>query len=224
MSPSPERDEMHLLLGAFVLGGLSPDEHREFTRHLRTCESCQKEAAQLSGLPALLDLADPREVEAQLAAGPPAEPAATLAPIHLLDEVRRRRRRRRWALGAAAAVLVVAGAAIGLGLTPVVDHLGDDSSHVVATSRSGAATVVDIALVSRGWGTQVDLTGNDLPTSGVLYLKVTDLDGRAWDVASWTGTPSGRTTLTTACWVKKGNIKSIEIHTREGATVATASI
>lgn len=241
MSSNQRDDDLHELLGAFVLGGLTPQEHRDFTRHLRTCESCQKESAQLSGLPALLDLVDPDALVDALAAGSrvgssvgpgvgpgvdrPVDPPAGPLPVALLDEVRRRRRRSRWVLAAAAAVLVVGGVAAGVGVSPIVDRLVQtDSSHVVARSSDGSRTTVDIALVPRGWGTQVDLEGSDLPTSGVLYLKVTDLQGQAWDVASWTGTPSGRTTLTTACWVKKGSIRSIEIHTWDGVTVATATI
>ena len=58
-APEPEHEELQLLLGAFVLGGLDTAEHHAFTRHLRTCQVCQREAAQLSGLPALLDLVEP---------------------------------------------------------------------------------------------------------------------------------------------------------------------
>ena len=57
-----ERDaeRVHELLGAFVLGGLDPEERNTFTAHLLTCAVCQGEAAQLSGIPGLLDLVEPQ--------------------------------------------------------------------------------------------------------------------------------------------------------------------
>ncbi len=229
MSTHQNDDELHHLLGAFVLGGLSGDEHRDFTRHLRHCETCQQESAQFSGLPSLLDLVDAEDVPAILTGvtgaaefSDPVGPSST--PPALLDAVRAQRLRGRWRLVAAAAVLVVAAGGVGVALAPAISRLNEPpTSRIVARGPAGSATSVDIALVTRGWGTQVDLSGSDLPTSGVLYLEVTDLQGRSWDVASWSGTPSGRTTLTTACWVKAANIKMIQVHTREGQTVAAAT-
>ena len=230
MSSHQHDDELHHLLGAFVLGGLSGDEHRDFTRHLRHCETCQQESAQFSGLPTLLDLVDHEVAPAVLAGVPgasgPADPVGALnTPPALLDAVRNRRRRGRSRLVAAAAVLVVAAGGVGVAVAPAISRLSEPpTSRIVARGPAGSTTSVDIALVTRGWGTQVDLSGSDLPTSGVLYLEVTDLEGRSWDVASWTGTPSGRTALTTACWVKAASIKTVQVHTREGRTVAAADV
>ncbi|MEO9151087.1 MAG: zf-HC2 domain-containing protein [Lapillicoccus sp.] len=224
---TPHDDDLHHLLGAFVLGGLSDDEQRDFTRHLRVCETCQRESAQFSGLPSLLDLLDPHDVEAVLAGrqGEVDAVGPTITPPALLAAVRARRRRGRWRLAAAAAVLVVAAGGVGVAVAPTVSRLGEPpTSRLVAKGPAGSRTSVDISLVSRGWGTQVDLSGSDLPTSGVLYLEVTDLAGRSWDVASWTGTPSGRTTLTTACWVKAADITMVQVHTRDGQTVAAAAL
>ena len=53
-----DHDELRMLLGAFVLGGLDDSDHHAFSTHLRGCRECQREAAQLSGIPRLLDLAD----------------------------------------------------------------------------------------------------------------------------------------------------------------------
>ena len=61
-----EHEELQQLLGAFVLGGLDTAEHHAFSRHLRNCQVCQREAAQLSGLPALLDLVEPGSEHASL--------------------------------------------------------------------------------------------------------------------------------------------------------------
>jgi anti-sigma factor RsiW len=230
----PEHQKLQLLLGAFVLGGLDSAEHHEFSRHLRTCPVCQREAAQLSGLPALLDLVD----EPGSAADPDgsttlaedgAPPAETTAAVVLLDRVRAERRRRRWWLGAVAAALVLVAGAIGAAIGPVTSRLnapptrGLVAAAAPVTPGQAAPIQVEIDLVSRTWGTQLDLRGSGLPTDEVLYLAVTDRDGHRYDVASWTGTPSGRTSLTAACWMKSADIVQVQVHTRAGTPVATAT-
>jgi hypothetical protein len=226
-----EHDDLHLLLGAFVLGGLDPEEHQAFTRHLRHCPACQQESAQLSGLPALLDLVDATQVEAAVAelgmpdAAPPPAPAV-LVPPALLERMRADRRRRRWRIGVAAAVLAILAGGVGAAVGPLLGRLSAPPSRpLVATAAPtpGAAPQVEIDLVTRAWGTQLDLRGTSLPPGQVLYLSVTDREGHAYDVASWTGTPSGRATLTAACWMPTANIAQVQVHMRDGGAVATAT-
>jgi anti-sigma factor RsiW len=228
-----EHEELQLLLGAFVLGGLDPAEHQAFSRHLRTCAVCQREAAQLSGLPALLDLVEPGS-EPEGADGPAPAPdgavaAETVAPVELLDRVRAARRRRRWRLAAAAAVLVLLAGAIGAAIGPITSRLGAPPTRGLVAAGApvvagqAAPAQVEIDLVTRTWGTQLDVRGSGLPTGQVLFLTVTDREGHQYDVASWTGTPSGRTTLTAACWMKPGDIVQVQVHTQEGMPVATAT-
>lgn len=229
----PEHEELQLLLGAFVLGGLEPAEHQAFTRHLRSCAECQREAAQLSGLPALLDLVEPGQ-ETEPSDGSVPSPdgvvaAETGAPVALLGRLRRERRRRRWRVAAVAAVLVLLAGAIGASIGPVMNRLnapptrGLVAAAAPLTAGQSAPAEVEIDLVTRTWGTQLDLRGAGLPTGRVLFLAVTDRDGHSYDVASWTGTPSGRTALTAACWMKPGDITQVQVRTQEGTPVATAS-
>jgi hypothetical protein len=228
-----EHEELHVLLGAFVLGGLDPEDHRAFTRHLRSCQECQREAAQLSGLPAMLDLVEPSEVlavpfEASSSASV-GEGATVLVPRGLLQRVRADRRRRRWRIVAAAAVLAVLAGGIGAAIGPVMSRLNAPATRglvaVAAPAASGqsSAARVEIDLVTRTWGTQLDLRGSSLPAGQVLYLAVTDKEGHSYDVASWTGTPSGRATLSAACWMKSDDIATVKVRTRTGEAVATAN-
>jgi anti-sigma factor RsiW len=229
----PEHDEVQLLLGAFVLGGLEPAEHQAFTRHLRSCGECQREAAQLSGLPALLDLVEPGQEAASPDGSGPAPGgvvvAETGAPRALLHRLRSERRRRRWRTFAIAAVFVLVAGAIGASVGPVMNRMnapptrGLVAAAAPLTTGQSTPAVVEIDLVTRTWGTQLDLRGTGLPTGQVLFLAVTDRDGHSYDVASWTGTPSGRTALTAACWMKPDDITQLQVHTREGAPVATAT-
>jgi anti-sigma-K factor RskA len=96
-------------LGAYVLDGLDAAEARAVEAHLRTCEACRGEHAELAGAPALLELA-------RRAAPPP--------PGRVRDRVVAaavgRRVARRWRGVAAAATLVAAllGGLVGWQVAP----------------------------------------------------------------------------------------------------------
>jgi anti-sigma factor RsiW len=49
-------DEIRPQLGAYVLGGLEPEEAAEVREHLARCDECAREHADLAELPAMLDL------------------------------------------------------------------------------------------------------------------------------------------------------------------------
>ena len=219
--------DLHVLLGAYVLGGLSDDDHRAFSEHLRTCRQCQAELGQVSGIPRLLHLAGP-------AGGPHMATTQTGAPepalaepddarvARLLGEVGRRRRRRRiWfaSLSAAAAVLLfVAGGLIG----PALVASNPPTTHIAAAPLPGSSVKVDVALVTRGWGTQVDIDCEDMPKDGELLLWVTDRNGKQSSVASWRATPSGYSRVTGATALRPNEISKVEVRTGTGRLLAAA--
>lgn len=61
---SATHEELHILLGAYVLGALSDQDHRTLTAHLPCCPRCRAELDDLAGLPRLLDLLEPAAMEA----------------------------------------------------------------------------------------------------------------------------------------------------------------
>jgi hypothetical protein len=224
MTPGPH--DVHVLLGAYVLGGLSDDDHRTFTEHLRTCRECQAELGQVSGLPRLLDLAGPDG--GPHLADADTTPAAALPPVggegvaDLLAEVSRRRRRRRaWlsAVAAAAAVLLFAG---GAWLGPQMLTSTPPTAHYVAAAAPGSTVKVDVALVTRGWGTQLDIDCEDMPKEGELLLYVIDRNGKAMTAASWRATTSGYSRVTGATALSPDQIEAIEVRTGTGRVVASA--
>ena len=58
-----EAESPHILLGAYVLGGLSDEDDRAFGEHLRSCRQCQHEYGQVASIPRLLDLLDRADVD-----------------------------------------------------------------------------------------------------------------------------------------------------------------
>ncbi|HET9347967.1 MAG TPA: zf-HC2 domain-containing protein, partial [Arthrobacter sp.] len=104
--------ELHQLLGAYLLGGLEPDEAAAFEQHLGSCAECRLELDELASLPALLDALPVHDAVALAAAAPAAagrelstsDPAlleplpAAAVPRRMLEELSKRRRnaRRRW--------------------------------------------------------------------------------------------------------------------------------
>ncbi|MEW1952388.1 zf-HC2 domain-containing protein [Terrabacter sp. NPDC080008] len=256
-------DELHVLLGAYVLGGLSNEDHRAFSEHLRTCARCQAELGQVSGLPRLLELAGPRggphldegadgsaaedgtgEAGASGASGTSETDERNLAM--LVDEVGRRRRRQRGVFSGIAAAAAVATFGIGASLgqqllappaaappapssatttaTPPGGTPGSAApvAHVAVRPVAGSAVQVDVALLARGWGTQLDIRCEDMPTSGEVALWVIDRNGRATTAASWRGTPAGYSRVTGATALSPGEIRAIEVRTGSGKVLASA--
>jgi len=93
-----------------------------------------------------------------------------------------------------------------------------------ATAVADSQAQVEIALVTRGWGTQLDVTGAGLPTSGTLALWVVDGEGHSYQVATWNGTAAGRATLSAACATRPAQIRTIEVRTADGAPLATTTV
>jgi anti-sigma-K factor RskA len=226
-------DDLHVLLGAYVLGGLSDEDHRAFSEHLRTCSQCQAELGQVSGLPRLLDLAGPGGGPHLSAASPPGAPAPLVTEpddervATLLTEVSRRRRRRRsWlsAVSAAAAVALFAG---GAWLGPqlfTTEPPAPPTTHVAAAAAPGSSVKIDVALVTRGWGTQLDIDCEDMPTDGELLLWVIGRDGKESSAASWRATKSGYSRVTGATFLRPNEIQSLEVRTSTGRVLASAHI
>lgn len=136
---SIEHENLHELLGAFVLGGLDPQEHRAFTVHLRSCAECQREAAQLSSLRDLLSLV-PMEVPGT-AGSATARSAVPAPPASLTDRIRRDRRRRRVWTGALIAAVAAGFLVLGFAIRPA--FTGPSSSTVQAAPSINVTAVPD---------------------------------------------------------------------------------
>jgi anti-sigma factor RsiW len=128
-------------LGAYVLGGLEPDETHALESHLSACAACRAQHTEIAGVPGLLRLA---------------QDAPPRAPGRVRDRVvaaaARRQLRHRWRLGAAAAAVVAAavggivGWQLALGSDPVevsvpLEDVEPFEASGEVTFRSGTDTV-----------------------------------------------------------------------------------
>ena len=224
-----QHDELHQFLGAYLLGGLSDDDHRAFTEHLRTCQKCQQELGQVSGLPRLLSLVDtPSEVPYAAELAPESAAVGSAAGssstglADLLDAARRRRRRRRSWFAAAAAAAALAVFGVGAWLGPGLLDPPPPSQHFTATA-AGSSAKVGVDLVKRGWGTQLNLACQDMPVGEEIVVYVVDATGRELAAGSWLGTASGYSTVTGATALRPDQIRSIEVRTASGEVIATAT-
>lgn len=153
---------MHL--GGYVLDGLEPEETGHVGEHLRACESCAAEVADLAVLPGLLALIED---------SPPEPPAAVRTRV--LDDARRHRTVRRRVVGLVAALLaVVVGGVVAVALPGSVENLRSPAEQVEITTPLHAGEGSDasgaLTLTSSGSGLLVELEVaglEPLPPAGV---------------------------------------------------------
>ncbi|MGW2083969.1 anti-sigma factor family protein [Streptomyces sp. NPDC001880] len=225
---STDHDDVRMLIGAYVLGGLGETDRRVLESHLPTCQECRDELALSAPLPGLLRRAPgmpaprpPAARESGTDAAPPASPARLdhlLEQVRAADVTRRRRTRRQW-LMLAAAFIVVAGLGLGA-MLPFRESTGPSTAFTSAAgySVSGRAT-----LTTKPWGTAVSVTLADLPAGapGPFVLQVSSMDGRTEQAATWGITPSGSVTVTGASALHIPDIRSVSVMDHAGRMVAT---
>jgi hypothetical protein len=190
-------------LGAYVLGALEPAERHATEAHLADCSACRRELVRLTPLPGLLGLVSFDELG--LPAGDVPEktpPSRAVAPP----------RPRRWAHLPVAAALVGVVAIGGLAFGSLDD---DDGAAVTWSAEAGGAgPAIDATarLSPRAWGTDVELTLDDLPTGLRCRLDVVSDDGRVETAGWWTTGYSSSVTVPASTSVRLAEIDSMEIR------------
>ena len=206
-------------IGAYVLGGLDPDEAAAVRRQLDTCPECAAEHDALAPLPELLSLAGGAEEAV-------AEPLSPAFEERLLDAYARekatrpRRRFRRWRMPRPAWLAVGAvGAAVAAAAIAVVVIGGEEEPtrqyEVSFENVSGPQTASAHAnLESNEEGTEIHLWVRGLPAEKAVYEVLCDAE-------QWTATAGtfrtdaqggGYVVLTTA--LRQGEYNRIRIVRR----------
>ncbi|KUM40801.1 zf-HC2 domain-containing protein [Arthrobacter sp. EpRS71] len=220
-------NSVHQLLGAYLLGGLEPQEARLFEDHLAACAQCRHELEQLESLPALLDAVPAADAVALTVAGganglSPLEPKPEVLPENVLVDlsVRRRKSRRRWA--ALVAAVAAACLAVGFLAGPLVNQPPKPDASYSVQSDSGLQLTV--GMVKKNWGTELEVEGRSMPLEGTLYLWVKGRDGAEERTCGWTATASGRIKITGATPVQLAGIAGVELRDEAEKTVASISV
>lgn len=215
---SDSHEDVRMLLGAYVLGGLGDTDLGRVQDHLPTCAICRDELASLAGLPGMLRR---RPVESQ--SPPNLDVPPQLLPA-LLDEVAaaRRHARRRSGLRLAVAAVTVAALTAGGGalLSRETDRAGVQASFAAAPGSSMSGRV---HLIAKPWGTalSVDLAG--LPRSGRFMLQTTGRDGAREQAASWGATATGTAKVVGATSLTPHDLTRVAVVAADGNVVAVAT-
>jgi anti-sigma-K factor RskA len=181
-----EPERIHDLSAAYALDALDPRETEDFVEHLRHCERCRSEVAELQETAGSLAVAAPPAQLPEGLRGRILEQARTERsnvipfPVH--------RRRVTWALSAAAAVAAAAAIAFGVWAASLNDDLGAQRSALALLAAPGTQQVP----LSDGRGTLA------VSARGDAMLLISDLsrapDGKtyeAWVIGADGPEPAG---------------------------------
>lgn len=211
-------NDPHLLLGAYLLGGLEDSERQTFEAHLASCVRCQKELDTASTFPSLLNILDPHEAKQVLESGPLREVAVPFdipsqepdGTISLISKLASVRHRKHTTMGVAAALGLAASVALGIFIAPL--FAPETKPDVSYSAVSDIGTQIQVGMNAKAWGTEVQFKGNKLPTDGLLSLWVLDGKGAAEKAGTWRATTTGSTKLTGATPMPLKEIRSLELR------------
>lgn len=197
-----------LLDAAYVLGGLSASDRRDFEDHLGTCTLCKRAVSELSGMPALLSRIDAADVAAiddrgHLPWAAPALPATLLTSV-VASVTRRQRRARlkRSMITAAAGAVLMIGAFLVLQshFAAAPPELPQATAGALAmTPVTPSAISATVTLSSHEWGTGIEMNcaydvapdstrrSTDNTAGESLAMVVVRRDGTSTQLATWDG-------------------------------------
>lgn len=228
--------DYRVAIGAYVLGGLEPQEAIELEAHLDSCAECQRELAEFTETAAQLALVPP-DLLAEALEDPQVPPADDLVLQRTLHQVRAQRagarRRRQLAVAAAAAVLVAApvitAVAVGggnagkpvAGPSPATTVPGRTiQASDAATRVSGVAT-----LSAAPWGTKLQAKFTGEPRGAKCVLSVVSTSGERQVAGNWTVTDAaasgGGTNIQGSVSIPTTDIARLEVATSTGRRLLT---
>ena len=235
---SADHDDLHRLLGGYLLGGLDEADTDRLDDHLRDCDECRDELERLASVPELLRRLP--DAERVAAAGPPAPVSLSARPSQenidgLLRRMRAERTREsrmagvRW-LAAAAVVLV----AVGVGFGVLRGERDDDRqpsalpSPELVTAQfapaQGSGMSGQAVLTPKTWGVSVALDMTKLRGPGPFKCQVRAASGAVEQAAVWGPTPSGNAKVIGASSIQLRDVSRIEVADHNGHVLGTADM
>ncbi|NIK61159.1 anti-sigma factor family protein [Kribbella shirazensis] len=190
-------------IGAYVLGALEASERHVVEEHVETCAACREALLQFAHLPGLLHAVPVEDIEIDQP-----EPA----PLQL---TRKKRPRRRWVLAAASAATVAGVVSWGLLSTPA-------SATWKATDGVGGIDTT-AKLVSRGWGTDIQLRMTDLKPYEHCALVVHGRDGTVETAGWWAANGNYRAQVPASTSIPLRDIVRLEVVAAGDTVLSTVS-
>ncbi|GAB1644759.1 zf-HC2 domain-containing protein [Krasilnikovia sp. MM14-A1259] len=233
---SHEHDELRMLLGGYLLGGLDEGDTERLDAHLLGCDQCRDELERLAPIPELLQRLPDAARDAErggtlisLSARPSAERVEELLSRMRAERTRDRRMARvRW-LAAAAVVLIAA--LIGFGVVTADRRTTPPEalpSPQLVTARFEPATgsgLTGQAIVSpKAWGVAISLDVSRLEGKGPFVCQVRDASGQLEQAAAWGATVTGEAKVTGASSIQLRDVRAISIADRDGHVLGTARL
>jgi hypothetical protein len=232
-----DHDELRMLLGGYLLGGLDEADTDRLDAHLLDCDRCRQELDRLAPIPELLQ----RLPDAARTDGPGSSGRVPLAARPSPDRIEgllgkmraersrdRRLARVRW-LAAAAVVLIAA--IIGFGVvtsdrsnppTPALPSPQLVTARFEAAAGSGLAG--EAVLTPKVWGVAISLDLSRLQGTGPFYCEVRNTKGDVEQAAVWGPTPGGNAKVNGATSIQMNNVKVIAIADKQGHVLGTATM
>ena len=188
-------------IGAYVLGALEASERRAVEEHVVTCTACRETLLQFAHLPGLLHAVPVEDIEAEQP-----EPA----PLQLS-----RNKRPWWMLTAAAAAVIAGVASWGLLSAPA-------SATWTATDGVGGLDTT-VKMVSRDWGTDIQLRLTDLQPYEHCMLVVHGRDGTVETAGWWAANGSYHAQVPASTSIPLGDIDRLEVVDAGDTVLSTVS-
>ncbi|NHN56143.1 anti-sigma factor [Calidifontibacter sp. DB0510] len=193
-------NDVHSLVGAYAVDAVDADERRMFEEHLRECESCAHEVAELQQTAAILAADAETAPPAGLRESVLREARAVRPNPPVVTPLRRRRPIGGWLLAAAAALLLVIG---GIAWHPWTSGTPTVSAAQRILSASDAeryahrdgSTVVTVVRSPQLKQAAVTTTGLKAAPSGMAYtMWLIDASGKPVDAGQLPPGASGAVT------------------------------
>ena len=230
---SASHEDVRMLLGAYVLGGLDEADLREVQDHLRTCPTCRDELVAVAMLPGLLRRRPQPEQEQpgnervdapeRAGSGPPSAPPDLLPALLQQVDLERRRGRRRSRGRLAIAAVTVAALTAGAGAVLNRDDGPVPAPAVAFAAAAGSAASGQARLLTKPWGTAITVNLAGLPRSGRFVLRTTGRVGAHEQAAAWAATTNGAAHVVGATSISTSDVTQVAVVGSGGQVVAVAT-
>jgi anti-sigma factor RsiW len=224
-------DSHDMMLGAYTMGVLDPDEARHVEAHLSGCAACRHELAEFVKVRELLGQVPP---EAFLDEPPPAD--GDLVLQRTLRDAHAERsgassppRRRRPVLMAAAAAAIVGVTGLGAGMlighqdgaaTRSATMLPSSARTVNATDAASGAKLRATMIPADGW-VRVKVRMQGVAAGTNCRIMVLSKDGTEHEAGSWR-TSGATTEVDGSALVAPQEVAAVEVQTLSGKRLVTA--